>query len=392
VKICEGSRVPVKSWCNNPEESALEQALNLASLPFVFKHVALMPDTHAGNGMPIGGVVALKNVVCPNMVGVDIGCGMSATRTGLKDISREALQKIKHEIQYRIPVGFKHNKQPQTWEGFDRAPDLYVIQAELESAKHQLGTLGGGNHFIEIQRGSDGYIWYMLHSGSRNFGLQIAKYYNNIAQKLCEKWHSNLPRTKKGNFDLAFLPVDTEEGKEYIEAMNYGLEFAKENRRKMSNQVEFSFSEVLGGDFISGPEIRTINIHHNYASVENHFGHNVWVHRKGATSAKEGEFGIIPGSQGSKSYIVCGKGNPESFMSCSHGAGRKLPRKKAIRELDLQEEIKKLNDLGVLHSVKTEKDLDESPSVYKDIDIVMEEQKDLVDIDVELTPLAVIKG
>jgi tRNA-splicing ligase RtcB len=281
------------------------------------------------------------------------------------------------------------------WTGFDNPPEIEVILRELDSARKQMGTLGGGNHFIEIQRGSDGHIWYMIHSGSRNFGYQIAKTYNKKAQMLCEMWHSNIPASK-GEDGLAFLPVRSEEGWEYMAAMNYALEFAKENRRQMLTQVGFSIAKVCNGSPLKSVtcagEFEYLNIHHNYASLEGHFGRNVLVHRKGATSAKEGELGIIPGSQGSKSYIVRGKGNRESFMSCSHGAGRKMSRKKARKQLNLEEERKKMEDAGILHSLRHLNDLDEAASAYKDIDVVMEEQKDLVDIAVELTPLAVIKG
>ena len=226
----------------------------------------------------------------------------------------------------------------------------------------------------------------MIHSGSRNFGYKIAKTYNQIAQKLCTQWYSNIP-ILKGEDGLAFLPVNTPEGQNYIEAMNYALSYAYENRKRMIKFSKNAFKEIIDCKFED-----TINIHHNYAALENHFGKNVWIHRKGATSAKEGEVGIIPGSQGTESYITEGKGNPESFKSCSHGAGRKMSRKKARQELNLQKEIEILNNKNILHSIRTQKDLDESPSAYKDISIVMEEQKDLTSINVKLIPLAVIKG
>lgn len=395
MKIFEGKNVPVKSWCNNPEEGAVEQAINLSSLPFIFKQVCLMPDTHQGYGMPIGGVIACKNVVIPNAVGVDIGCGMIAVKTNMKSCNMYPfmIKKIfggskeyKGGIRSRIPVGFSHHSKKQEWEGFNEAPNIPIIQQELEASKKQLGTLGGGNHFIEIQKDNNDYVWFMIHSGSRNFGYKIAKEYNQKAQQLCKMWYSNIPPIK-GEDGLAFLPIGTKEAEEYIKAMNFALKFALQSRKHMMNNVILSAREHLNFEVE-----QEINIHHNYAGIENHFGQNVWVHRKGATSAKEGQLGIIPGSQGTASYIVKGKGNLESFMSCSHGAGRRMSRKKAQKTLNLEEEIKKLDTQGIVHGIRTIKDLDEASSAYKDISVVMEEQKDLVDIIVKLTPLAVIKG
>lgn len=395
MKIIDTEKLVIKSWCNNPEDGAIEQAKNLANLPFAFKHIALMPDTHQGYGMPIGGVLATHNVIIPNAVGVDIGCGMCAVRSNIKveDFNQELLKKIfggsadfKGGIRALIPVGMNHQKNDQEWIGFNHAPDIEIIQNELKSARRQLGTLGGGNHFIEVQSGDDGYIWIMIHSGSRNFGYKIAGLYNKKAQELCNKWHSNIPAFK-GDDGLAFLPVDTVEGKEYISAMNYALDFAFANRINMIEVCKTEFKKVINCEFDE-----VINIHHNYATIENHFGRNVWVHRKGATSAKDCQIGIIPGSQGTSSYIVQGKGNPDSFMSCSHGAGRAMSRNKAYENLSLENEIKHLDDMGVLHAIRGKKDLDEATGAYKDIDIVMEEQKDLVDIKVKLRPLGVIKG
>lgn len=393
MKIFEGKNVPIKSWCNEPEEGAVEQAFNLSSLPFIFKQVCLMPDTHQGYGMPIGGVIATNGVVIPNAVGVDIGCGMCAMKTSLTELYPEQIKQIfggskefQGGIRGRIPLGFNHRNKDEEWEGFDNAPDLEIIQSEIKSAKKQLGTLGGGNHFIELQKGSDGFIWIMIHSGSRNFGYKIAKEYNNLAQELCKKWYSNIPKFK-GEDGLAFLPLDTKEAQDYLSAMNFALEFAYENRKRMLRDICLSMYEVVQCEF--EPEI---NIHHNYARMENHFGRNVMVHRKGATSAKAGEFGIIPGSQGTSSYIVIGKGNEESFQSCSHGAGRAMSRSKARATLSLEEEKAKLDDMGIIHAVRNKCNLDEASSAYKNIDVVMEEQKDLVDVFIELKPLGVIKG
>jgi len=332
--------------------------------------------------MPIGGVLATKGVVVPNAVGVDIGCGMCAARTNIIDMTPDVLKAIVGKIRESIPVGFKHHDRPMFWEGFDDCPDIPILRQELKSARYQLGTLGGGNHFIEIQKGGDGKVWVMLHSGSRNFGYKIANHYHEVAKKLCEKWHSDLPHK-----DLAFLPLDSGEGQEYLCAMQYALDFAQANRDFMLAEIEEVLGEVAEVRF---KEI--INIHHNYATMEHHFGENVLVHRKGATSAKKDQLGIIPGSQGTRSYIVLGKGNPESFMSCSHGAGRRMGRAQAKRELSVEAEAKALDAQGILHSIRGVDDLDEAPSAYKDIDLVMKNQEDLVEISVTLRPLAVIKG
>jgi tRNA-splicing ligase RtcB len=226
----------------------------------------------------------------------------------------------------------------------------------------------------------------MLHSGSRNFGLKIAKHYNKIAQQLCAKWYSAIP-TFKGDDGLAFLPIDTTEGKEYIDSMNYALLFARENRLHMINRIKdiiLSVSNCTFGDII--------DIHHNYAQMENHFGANVMVHRKGATSARLSQIGIIPGSQGTSSYIVEGLGKEDSFQSCSHGAGRAMSRTKAQETLRLEDEVGRLDKRGILHAIRGKKDLDEASGAYKDIDLVMSEQSDLVKVLVKLEPLAVIKG
>lgn len=407
MKIYEGKNVPIKSWCNEPEDGALEQARNLASLPFIFKHVALMPDCHQGFGMPIGGVIATKGVIIVNAVGSDVGCGMCAMRTSLTDITIEQLKKIlggskdyHGGIRSSIPVGFNHHSKKQDKnlmpslhnifgieeEDLEFNWNNYIVAQEYQSALSQIGTLGSGNHFIEIQRGSDGFIWVMIHSGSRNLGYRVAKHYNKLAQELCQKWYSNIPEFK-GEDGLAFFPIDTLEGQHYLKEMNYCLEFAYANRKLMLQRIKDAFLAVVDCSFDE-----EINIHHNYASLENHFGQNVWVHRKGATSAKEGQLGIIPGSQGTVSYIVKGKGNLESFMSCSHGAGRKMSRTKARETLNLEEEIKQMNDKGILHAIRHKNNLDEAASAYKDINVVMEEQKDLVEILVGLEPLAVVKG
>ena len=377
-------------WLDDIEDGALEQAKNLANLPFAFNHIAIMPDSHQGYGMPIGGVLATKGVIIPNAVGVDIGCGMCAVKTTLTNIDQDQLKKIMNEIRKVIPLGFNKHKEEQDytlmpdWTEFKNFENS-VCAKENDNALKSLGTLGGGNHFIEIQKGSDGHIWIMIHSGSRNLGKQVADHYNKIAVDLNQKWHSQVPK----EWELAFLPIDSKEGQEYIDEMNYCVEFALANTGVMMDRILTIINDIHEGGMEFEP---MINIAHNYARMENHFGQNVMVHRKGATLADENTIGIIPGSQGTKSYIVKGKGNPESFNSCSHGAGRKMGRKEAERRLNLEEEIKKLDSQGVLHAIRGVKQLDEAPGAYKDIDIVMSNQKDLVEILVELMPLAVVKG
>jgi len=387
-KVVSSERIPIKLWINDIEEGALQQAKNIANLPFAFKHVAIMPDSHEGYGMPIGGVLATNGVIVPNAVGVDIGCGMCAVKTSITTISVENLKKIMSRVREMVPLGFNHQKSKQPVNLMPSAGSISnggIIEREFENALTQIGTLGGGNHFIEIQKGSDGRVWIMIHSGSRNLGLKVAEHYNKIAKALNEKWHVNVEKSK----DLAFLPMETTEAENYIKEMQYCVDFAFANRKLMMSNIELAFEEQFGGNY---QQLEFVNIAHNYARLETHFGSNVMVHRKGATSAEEGETGIIPGSQGTKSYIVRGKGQPDSFKSCSHGAGRLIGRKQAQRSLNLKDEMEKMDKLGIIHSIRNQKDLDEAPGAYKNIDVVMENQKDLVDIQVELRPLAVIKG
>jgi len=316
-----------------------------------------------------------------------------------------------------VPVGFAHHKEKQDEnlmpgmqvkipniisnlenayqksESYSDSPiskDYPIVTKEYESALTQLGTLGGGNHFLEIQRSTnfaegDNNIWIMLHSGSRNLGLKVANHYNTIAKGLNKKWHSAVdPKA-----DLAFLPVDSKEGQLYLTEMQYCVDFAFANRALMMEKVKEAFIDELHGRVQFEP---MINIAHNYVTQEHHFGKDVWVHRKGATLARKGVKGIIPGSQRTSSYIVEGLGNPESFNSCSHGAGRIMSRTKAKNVLNLEEEIALMNDKGIIHDLNNVEDLDEAGGAYKDIDAVMKDQKDLVKILVALEPKGVIKA
>lgn len=376
---------PIKLWLDDIEDGALTQAKNLANLPFVFRHIAIMPDAHQGYGMPIGGIMATQDVIVPNAVGVDIGCGMCAIKTSLTEIENSDLKTIMGLIRKSVPVGFKH--QPVKQDECLMPKIIHhngIVEREYSSALKQLGTLGGGNHFIEIQKGTDEHIWIMIHSGSRNIGLKVAKHYNNTANEANERWFSVVPK----KWELAFLPADTITGKAYLDEMQYCVAFAFANRRLMMDRIMLAIMNVV-------PDTKfdeMINIAHNYAQLEHHFKTNVYVHRKGATMARKGQLGIIPGSQGTASYIVKGMGNPESFHSCSHGAGRKMGRKQAQRELNLEAEKKRLDDFGVIHSIRNKEDLDEAAGAYKNIAKVMANQSDLVEIMVELRPLAVIKG
>lgn len=392
VKRIETEGLDVLLWADDIEPGAWSQIMNLARHPGARKHIAIMPDCHEGFGMPIGGVLATSGIIIPNAVGVDIGCGMSAVKTSLTEISRNDLRKLMSEIREAIPLGFRHHKKSQ---GESKMPDpsklgfdpleLPVVAREYDSALRQVGTLGGGNHFIEIQKGDDGAIWLMVHSGSRNIGKQVADYYNKKAVSLNREAGDDYgPKT-----GLAFLYLDSEHGKKYLKEMQYCIEFAMCNRFLMMERITEIFGSFYGGRFSYGS---IINIAHNYAAVETHFGDELVIHRKGATKASKGLTGIIPGSQGTRSYIVEGKGNPDSFESCSHGAGRVMGRNQAIRSLNLEEEIRRLDRLNILHSIRGRNDLEEAPSAYKNINRVMELQADLVEVDTGLSPLAVIKG
>ncbi len=379
-RVIKGEKIPIKLWLDKIDPLTLEQAKNLANLPYAYKWIALMPDAHPGYGMPIGGILATTDVIVPNAVGVDIGCGMRAVKTDVKELSKESLIKILREIRKTIPTGFAHHKTKQNWIGFSKAPEVEIIQKELDKAHYQIGTLGGGNHFIEILKDENSYIWLMVHSGSRNFGLKTAEFFYNKALKFCQEKDIKLP-----TIELSFLPIDSKIGKEYFESMNYCLEFAQANRKLMMQRLKEIVNEETGCGFIE-----EIDVHHNYASLENHFGKDVFVHRKGAINAEKGKIGIIPGSMGTPSYITEGKGNPESFNSSSHGAGRKLGRREATEKLNLKKEQKKMKD--IIGKPRQKKELEEAPGAYKDIEKVMEKQKDLITPKVKLKPLAVVIG
>ena len=393
-------RIPIYSWCDPVEESALKQAVNLANHPAIERHVALMPDCHTGIGMPIGGVIAVKDAVIPSAVGVDIGCGMVAVETDIpaERFAEMPLRRAFHDaLKTRIPVGegVSHPME-QEWDGFAQYLDNGGEEQWVNKLdRKNLGTLGGGNHFVELQASDAGFIWVMIHSGSRNLGNRVEKYYEEKAQRLNRLFHAQLPDNH-----LAFLPVDVPEGYHYLRDMSFALRYAKENRARMMAQAK----EVVAQFVPEAAFIQEINIHHNYAAKETHFGETYWIHRKGATSAKEGELGIIPGSMGTASYIVRGRGNVDSFMSCSHGAGRCMSRTKACQELTAEacdaalegivyDRWKRSKPFGKrTGKTRGELDLSEAPQAYKPIDDVIDTERDLIEPLVRLSPLAVLKG
>lgn len=401
-------KFPIKIWCENAEsidENCMEQAIHLANLPFIYKWVALMPDTHMGKGMPIGAVIACNDVVIPNAVGVDIGCGMGFIQTNipvklLKETvtgSGNLVKVIVGNIQRTIPLGVAHYKKPQESAVLSEAKkemEKYSSESELiseiDEGFFQVGTLGGGNHFIEIQEDENGLACIMLHSGSRHFGNVIGQHFNKIARELNRKYWSDVPES----YNLPFLPVDTTEGKSYLNYMNLAMNFAFENRAVMLRKVKDIFSEnIQKFAGVTTEFSNEINCHHNYASLENHFDKDVWVHRKGAVRVSEGELSIIPGAMGSFSYIVKGKGNPESFMSSSHGAGRKLSRTKAVETFSVETVMTDLKKQDVVLGKNNKSDVaEESRFAYKDIDVVMENQKDLVEPVKKLFTVGVVKG
>jgi tRNA-splicing ligase RtcB len=271
--VISSEKLPIKMWLKEVEPTCMTQIKNLANLPFVFKHIAIMPDSHTGYGMPIGGVLATIGVVIPNAVGVDIGCGMCAIQTSIRsdEFTTEQLKVIMSKIRQRIPVGFDHHQFPQQGVIFLPINHLDIVLEEYQSATHQIGTLGGGNHFIEIQKGNNGYIWIMIHSGSRNLGYKVAHHYNELAKELNEKWHTSIPK----EFDLAFFPMDSNEYDCYMNEMAYCLDFAKVNRDLMMSRIKEIFEEEIKNCSFTS----TVNIHHNYATLENHFGHNVMANQ-----------------------------------------------------------------------------------------------------------------
>jgi tRNA-splicing ligase RtcB len=400
VMNVEGGR-HVKMWTQGVpvDEQAKKQLTNIARMPFVHSHLAVMPDVHVGKGATVGSVIATQGAIIPAAVGVDIGCGMMAVQTTLKakDLP-ESLADLRSRIERAVPHGSVTVKgrahkgswgnTPDSvrtrWGSLAQRHDAIIAKyprLENKEPHKQLGTLGGGNHFIEVCLDTEQAVWVMLHSGSRGIGNMIGQLFIGLARKDMKKHFINLP-----DQDLAYLVEGTDHFDDYVEAMTWAQDYAAENRRSMMDAVLRVMREVLR-PFQLG-EV-AVNCHHNYCTREQHFGENLIVTRKGAVSAKQGELGIIPGSMGARSYIVRGLGNPESFQSCSHGAGRVMSRTAAQKRFTVEEHI------AATEGVECRKDkdvIDETPAAYKDIDAVMAAQRDLVEIAYTLKQVLCVKG
>jgi len=395
--------VPIKAWTKGVpfEDKAKQQLKNISQLPFIHKHIAVMPDVHLGKGATIGSVVSTLGAVVPAAVGVDIGCGMMAVRTSLTASQLpDSLGHVRSAIERAVPHGrSKHRRGGQdkgAWSDvpqdvanawlpiakqFDRLQEKHKV-LKCTNNIHHLGTLGTGNHFIEVCLDESERVWVMLHSGSRGVGNRIGTHFIELAKKDMERWLIHLP-----DKDLAYLPEGTDHFDEYVEAVEWAQEFARLNREVMMARVLGALRESLDMEFEAQQE--AVNCHHNYVSREHHFGKDVLVTRKGAVRARKGEMGIIPGSMGARSFIVRGLGNEESFCSCSHGAGRVMSRTQAKKLVTLDEH--KAATQGV-ECRQDESVIDETPSAYKDIDKVMEAQKDLVEVVYTLKQVVCVKG
>lgn len=392
----EGGR-PIKSWATSVEPGAVEQAINLARLPFALSHVALMPDAHQGYGMPIGGVLFADAAVVPYAIGVDIGCGviLAESDLGRSDLTAERLTAIGNQILRDVPVGLPPGGNRSTpMDGLALLDDMdYAalpdsIQADWwVGALRQIGTLGGGNHFIELLVDDDDRVYVMLHSGSRGLGKKICDYYVVAALAENMRWYSALPHR-----DLAYLPWGTPLAAAYWEAMLFAMHFAEINRVHMLGAVGAVISGVLGHDQVRVPKI-VVDCHHNYAAWENHGGWNGIVHRKGAVRARNGENVLIPGSMGTASYWGRGKGNPQSFQTCQHGAGRAMSRGAARKLYEVATMTAELEAAETqVFTPKIADVLDEAPRAYKDIEAVMADSTDLVEVVKRLRPIATVKG
>jgi tRNA-splicing ligase RtcB len=391
----EGGRVPVKVFTGDLDTLARQQLANVAQLPIVFGHVAAMPDVHAGIGATVGSVIPTRRAVIPAAVGVDIGCGMNAVRLSLEAAQLpDGLSRVRAAIERAVPVGFDEHGDSDSrrdacaplsrrLEAIVRKhPEIAKMQREHEKKWiRQMGSLGGGNHFIELCLDESDRVWVMLHSGSRGVGNCIGRYFIAQAREAMQKGDAHLP-----DRDLAWLDEGTKLFDDYVEAVGWAQDYALANRREMMDLIVDALRRLLPSFEATG---EAINCHHNYVEREEHFGERVYVTRKGAISARQGELGIIPGSMGTRSYIVRGKGNPESFCSCAHGAGRRMSRAEAKRRYsraDLEEQTRGVEcrkDKGVL---------DEIPGAYKHIDQVMADQADLVEVAHTLKQVVCVKG
>jgi tRNA-splicing ligase RtcB len=388
--VTRPGRVPIKSWAGALDPRTLEQATNVSNLPFAIDHVALMPDGHAGYGMPIGGVLFADKAVVPYAIGVDIGCGVALVETDLtvESMSADELDRVLTFIDKGVPTGFQTLDSPVERADAEALMGVAVPESVkdvwFEKALWQLGTLGGGNHFLEIQRDEAGTVYVMLHSGSRNLGKTICDEYHKRALAQNKAWHVPLPHD-----ELAFLPVGTDDFVGYWSAMEFALRFAEVNRSRMLDVTERAFGSLTK----IGRFDRLVDVHHNYAAWEHHNGRNGIVHRKGAVRARAGEVVLIPGSMGTASYVGEGLGNAESFETCQHGAGRALSRTAARKSKTSQEVYDEMAALGVvLRSSDPKGVAEEAAFAYKDIESVMAASASLVRPTKRLTPLGVVKG
>ncbi len=395
LKTISKGRVPVKIYTDEVEPAAMQQLYNVAQLPFIHSHIAAMPDVHLGKGATIGSVIPTKGAIIPAAVGVDIGCGMNAIRLSIKgkDLP-DNLRGLRLLIEKTIPVGFNRHKTDKARRstvnalncGLDRIigkhKKIYSMQKKpYQTWIRQIGTLGGGNHFIELCLDENDDVWLMLHSGSRGVGNAIGQYFISLAKKDMGQHLVNLP-----DKDLAYFTEGARYFDDYVEAVEWAQDYAMANRREMMYLILNALKKKLPK---FGVTKEAINCHHNYVSQEVHFGEKVFITRKGAISADIDELGIIPGSMGAKSFIVRGKGNPQSFCSCSHGAGRKMSRSAAKRQYSEEDVVQQTN------GVECRKDkgvIDEIPSAYKDIDRVMSNQSDLVEVVHTLNQVVCVKG
>lgn len=394
--------VPIKSWTRGVpfENDARQQLINIAKLPFIHRWVAAMPDVHLGKGATIGSVIPTVGAIIPAAVGVDIGCGMMAVQTSLTAAQLpDTLAPLRSAIEKAVPHGRSSGRSGRDRGAWGNPPhDVDKAWAQLEpglhtiAAKHpavaksnhrvHLSTLGTGNHFIEICLDEQNTLWALLHSGSRGVGNRIGSYFIELAKRDMERWFVQLP-----DKDLAYFPEGSEHFRDYVFAVGWAQDYARINRQLMMQRVLTALRDTIGIPFSC--EAQAVNCHHNYVQLEHHYGKDVWLTRKGAVSAKAGELGIIPGSMGACSYIVRGLGNPESFHSCSHGAGRVMSRAEAKRRFTVADHAE------ATVSVECRKDaavIDETPAAYKPIDAVMEAQRDLVDVVHRLKQVVCVKG
>lgn len=394
-EVIASQRVPIKIWTDEIDDKSRAQLRNIASLPFIHHHVAAMPDVHLGIGATIGSVIATHKAIIPAAVGVDLGCGMVAARLSLtaNELDEKALKKVFDQISRDVPVGRDQHRdervlveavkpfEPGLKSLTNRHPELLKAFGKFSRWANQMGTLGGGNHFIEVCLDETDQVWVMLHSGSRGIGNAIASYFIALARKDMERWMIQLP-----DRDLAYFPEGSEHFADYLEAVHWAQEYAMQNRTSMLELVLAALQRHLPPFTVT---TEAVNCHHNYVAQEHHFGENVWVTRKGAIRAREGDLGIVPGSMGARSFIVRGLGNPESFCSSAHGAGRKMSRTAAEKQFTVADMVAQTQ--GVI--CRKDKDvIDEIPGAYKDIDQVMANQADLTEILHTLKQVVCVKG